>query len=453
MIYGFSSLLKCTPTKIKSFFFNLLTNTTIINIIIVGFVNVFVKGSGFLKESIVAKHFGLAMLLDTFYIAVLIPSFINNVFVDSLSNIFIPNYITELKTSNNKGAFQSFSFILVTVIAFFSLLLSTLLTTTFLHVIYKGHTSNYYYLIIVQFKYIAPSLFFWGFSSLLSALLVVHNKFFITTLYPIFTTFSILISIYFKNQLGVPVLAIGMLGGSILEFLFLLTCALYFKELKFELPRINPNLKLMIKQLPAKVSSGFLIGMNNFVDQFFAAQLVIGSITAINYGVKIPSFIAGILVMALGNVLLPYFSKEVNEDIKKAFNSLFRILKAAFIATSVFVTFIFIFSNKLIYYAFQRGRFTGSDTVIVSDIQRIFLVYIPFYVCSMILVKFLTSINKNNLMAWVSLLSLILNFVLDIVFIKPFGLYGLALSTTIVYIVNCVALLIFAINQKKQCVI
>src|SRR5579872_1595578 len=196
MIYGFSSLLKRAPTKIKSLFFNLITNTTIINIIIVALVNLFVKGSGFLKESIVAKHFGLSMLLDTFYIAVLIPSFINNVFVDSLSNIFVPNYITELKTSNNKGAFQSFSFILVAVMAFFSLLLSTLLTTTFLHAIYKGHTDNYYYLITVQFKYIAPSLFFWGFSSLLSALLVVHNKFFITTLYPIFTTFSILISIY-----------------------------------------------------------------------------------------------------------------------------------------------------------------------------------------------------------------------------------------------------------------
>lgn len=453
MIYGFSSLLKRAPTKIKPFFFNLLTNTTIINIIIVALVNVFVKGSGFLKESIVAKHFGLSMLLDTFYIAVLIPSFINNVFVDSLSNIFIPNYITELKTSNNKGAFQSFSFVLVTVMALFSLLLSTLLTTTFLHTLYKGHTDNYYYLITVQFKYIAPSLFFWGFSSLLSALLVVHNKFFITTLYPIFTTVSILISIYFEKQLGIPVLAIGMLGGSILEFLFLLTCAVYFKELKFELPRVNPNLKLMVKQLPAKVSSGLLIGMNNFVDQFFAAQLVIGSITAINYGVKIPSFIASILVMALGNVLLPYFSKEVNEDIKKAYKSLFKILKVTFIGTSVFVTCIFIFSNKFIYYAFQRGKFTAGDTVIVSDIQRIFLIYIPFYVCAMVLVKFLTSINKNNLMAWVSLLSLILNFVLDIIFIKPWGLYGLALSTTIVYIINCVALLIFAINQKKQCVI
>ena len=54
------------------------------------------------------------------------------------------------------------------------------------------------------------------------------------------------------------------------------------------------------------------------VDQFFAAQLAIGSIAALNYALKIPAFAIGIIVIAINKVLLPYFSKSVLEDKKKA---------------------------------------------------------------------------------------------------------------------------------------
>ena len=65
----------------------------------------------------------------------------------------------------------------------------------------------------------------------------------------------------------------------------------------------------MFKQVPAKVSSGFLSGLIGVTDQFFAAQLVVGSIAALNYGIRIPTFFTTIIVLAGGNVLLPYFSK------------------------------------------------------------------------------------------------------------------------------------------------
>ncbi|NCD70550.1 murein biosynthesis integral membrane protein MurJ [Mucilaginibacter agri] len=438
--------------KIKLLLKGMLTNTTVINILLVSGVNIFVKGSGFLKESLVAHTFGLSALLDTFYIAVLIPSFINNVFVDSLSNIFIPNYIAELASSKQKGIFQSVSFIIVTCIAIVFCIICILSTDTFLPYLYPGHAASYYNLILVQFYWILPALFFWGYSSLLSSLLIVGGKFLYTTIYPILTTFSVVACIiFFNDQLGVSVLAIGMLMGSFLEFLFLLLSAIYFKEIQFKYPRLNSNLRLMIRQLPAKASSGFLIGMNSFVDQFFAAQLLVGSITAINYGVKIPSFVAGVLVMALGNVLLPRFAKEVNNNLLKAYDDLFKILKITFFATVLLSAVVFLFSDQIIFYCFQRGKFLHSDTMIVSNVQKIFLLYVPFYICSIVLVKFLTSINKNHLMAWVSLLSLLLNFGLDFLLIKPFNLYGLAISTSAVYFVNCLILFCCVVYQRKKC--
>ena len=91
----------------KSYLFSLLRNPTIINMIIVGFMTVSVKGMGFFKEMEVGRSFGLSELIDTFLIASLIPGFINNVFMSSFQNVFIPNYVAEKKASIAIGSFQS----------------------------------------------------------------------------------------------------------------------------------------------------------------------------------------------------------------------------------------------------------------------------------------------------------------------------------------------------------
>ena len=105
--------------KIKDF----IKQPLIINILIVGAVTFFIKVIGFYKETLVASSFGLSELLDTFYIAILIPSFVKNVFINALKNIFIPNYIAEISVEGNKGEFQSIIFIITFLISSFFFIL------------------------------------------------------------------------------------------------------------------------------------------------------------------------------------------------------------------------------------------------------------------------------------------------------------------------------------------
>ena len=86
--------LKKIPKTIKKF----LINPLIRNMIIVGVVSIILKVIGFFyKETLIAGSFGLSELLDTFFIAILVPAFIQSVFISSITIIFIPNYIIELK--------------------------------------------------------------------------------------------------------------------------------------------------------------------------------------------------------------------------------------------------------------------------------------------------------------------------------------------------------------------
>lgn len=429
---------------------NVLRNPLIKNMMIVGGASLVVKLVAFYKETLVAGSFGLSDVLDTFFIAILIPSFIQNVFINALKNIFIPNYIIELKEGGNKGQFQAVVFLITFGIAFLAVIIAYLSTDLFLELIFPGHTADYYTLIKKQLFILLPCLFFWGFSSLMSGLLDMANRFLYATIFPVTSAITVIIFLlFFKEELGDTVLAKGALTGALLEFIFILFVSLKYKDLIIDKPALNKNIRFMIKQLPPKVSSGFLTGLNNFVDQFFAAQLAVGSITAINYGIKIPAFMVSILILALGNVLLPHFSRLINDDIGKAYKQLFHILKIVFLGAAVVTIGAFIFSNDIISLLFERNEFTADDTVIVGRVQRIIFVYVPFYLCTLILVKFLTSINKNKFMAWTSLLNLILNVVLNIILVKKYDLYGLAMSTTIVYIISSFVYFTFTYKQYK----
>ena len=438
--------------EFRAFISNIFKNATITNVIIVGITTLIVSGLGFFKEIVVANTFGLSELLDTFYIAILVPSFISGVFLGSFNSVFIPNYVSELKTGKSIGAFQSTSFLMTILVSLLFLIIAFLFTDVYLETFFKGHTQQYYDLIKVQFYYVAPCILFWGFSSLINGILTIDDEFTFSSLNTVFTPISIIIClVFFKEQLGTIVLAFGTLIGSFLSFLFILTVAIKRNIIHLHRPDFKSvNIKILFKQLPAKLSSSLLSGINPLVDQYFSAQLIIGSIAALNYGIKIPAFGISIIGAALGNVLLPYFSKNAIDNRQETFKKLTKILKYLIIVSSIVVIISIFLSAPIISILFERNAFTSSDTLIVSKIQQMYLLQIPSYVTGLVMVKFLTSINKNNFMVIASVVNLLLNVVLNYMLIKSMGVYGLALATSLVSIINSIILYVYISKLNKE---
>ncbi len=441
-----------TNFNIKKLFQRALNSPTIINIITVGIITVIVKGFGFYKEIVVAGSFGLSELLDTFFIASLLPGFVSEVFLNSFNTVFIPNYISEQKTIGNVGSFQSISILVTLLASLFFIIVAYLFTDLYLETFFAGHTQSYYDLVKLQFYYLLPCILFWGLTSLLGGLLSIHDEFRFTSIVHILTAIAIIICLmFFRDILGDAVLAIGTLIGSIAQFGLLLLVALNKQLIQLRKPDfLNSNIVIMLKQVPAKVSSSLLVGINPIVDQFFSAKLVIGSITALNYGIKIPAFMISIVTVALGNVLLPYFSKSVLDNRDEAFRNLNQILKYVIIGGTAIVLIICLFSTPIISFLFERDAFTSADSIKVSKIQQMYALQIPFYICAIIIVRFLISINKNNFMVLASLISLILNIILNYVLIQTMEVYGLALATSLVSIVNSIVLYIYICFIKRH---
>jgi len=212
----------------------------------------------------------------------------------------------------------------------------------------------------------------------------------------------------------------------------------------------DTNIKTLLKQVPVKISSALINSLNPVVDQFFSAQLAIGSIAALNYGLKVPMLVIGLVGIALSNVLLPYFSNFAAENIKKGFAELNKILRFSIVICIIIAVILFISSEYIVSLLFERKEFTENDTQIVYRIQEMYLIQIPFYVSGLVMNRFLTSINKNSFLVKSSIVSLVLNLVLNYILIEHMGVYGLALSTSLVSFVNTLIIYLYIRNTKNK---
>ena len=428
-----------------------LQNPIFKSMAIVAVITFLLKAGAFYKETIIAGSFGLNEVIDTFIIASLIPTFINSVFISSLTNLFIPNYIAELKNGGNKSSFQTVVFLITIGISIVSILISYFTIDFILDIIYPNQPEANYQLVKNQLYIILPCLLFWGIESVMVGLLEVENRFLISTISGLFPLLTMILFLFcLLDTLGPMVLAYGTLAGTIVGFIFLSFFSVKYKTLSVGKPILNDNSRLMIRQLPPKVSSGFLSAMNNFIDQFFAGQLIVGSLAALSYANRIPAFGVAIVIMSLGNVLLPHFSRLVIEDIKKAYQYLFKILKWVFIIVLIATVVGILLSDWIVELWLERNQFTREDTIKVSAIQQILFLNVPFYLCTLIIVKFLTSINKNSFMAWISLANLIINILLNIILIKHYGVFGLAMSTSLVFIISSCFYFGYTYKQYKK---
>lgn len=421
------------------------------NILVVAIITVAVKVLGFFKEIVIAGEFGLSELLDTFYIALLIPGLINQVFLVSFKSVFIPNYIAELKENKFIGPFQTTSFVVTIVLGLFFTILAFLFTDIYLNLFFSGHTDSYYQLVKSQFYYLAPCLVIWGLTALLSGILNIYDEFKYSSFYPVFTSIIMLACLFFfKDVLKEKVLAVGMLLGCLVEFGFLVLVCLKKGILVLAKPDFKSiNAKIMLKEFPARITSSFFNGLIPVSDQYFAAQLVIGSIAALNYGFKVPAFLSTIAIIALGNVLLPYFSNLLIDDRNFAYQRLNQILKLVFFGILVVVIPLSLLSYPITQLLYERNAFTASDTQVVSNIQIVYFLALPFSICTDVIVRFLTSINKNRFLALVSILSLILNVVFNYIFMKLYGVMGIALCTSVIEVLKMFIFYWYSNTTKK----
>ena len=430
-------------------FFNQFKNNLSKNIASVALVIFLIKIIALYKQRYIGSLFGLTENLDIFYILLLVPFFIQSVFIGAFKSVFIPNYIRE--KSEDKIYFHNnliLMGLLFSLFLVFILLAITNPINNYLVQNYSSHVSINVYFFQYFFIICIP---FWVFTAILSGFLDINKRFSVSASYPIISSFTTIIFLYF-NGVSISSLVFGSIVGSICEFIYLL----FFQPINFRIDKIKIDHKssiILYKQFFPKLLSGLIIGLNPIVDQIFCAHLAIGAISLLNYANKLPAFILTILTISIGNVLLPYFSELQFLDSKVIFKKLTNKLWISFLIGSICSIFLFLFSENLISIIFENGLFNQKSSNDVSLVLKMFSLQIPFYLMDIILVRFLTAFNLNKFNVVSSSISIVINILANYLLITKYGISGIALSTSIVYFLSFTVKFIYVyikFNRKQN---
>jgi len=394
------------------------------------------------KELAVARWFGRSDALDAYLIAYLLPSFLVTLVAGSFNAAMIPTLIEVREREGEEAAQRLFSGVMAVSLGLLvgvSVVVG-LLAPYFLPILGSGFSPAKLMLTRRLLYILLPFIFLSGLAVVWTAILNAGEQFGLPALSAILTPLSIIgFLLLLGKAWGTFTLAAGTVTGVGLQAA-LLGSLLRKRGVRLE-PRWygwDPNLRKVIGQYAPMLAGALLMGSTELVDQSMAAMLEPGSVAALNYARKIISLFIVVGAAPVGNAALPYFSQMVASHDWRGCRHTLRVYSRLIVLVTVPITLaLVVFSHPLIRILFQRGAFTAADTGVVSRVQAFLSLQIPFYFLTILGVRLISALKKNFVLMIVSGVNMVLNVVFNLILMRYWGVAGIALSTSFVYVVAC----------------
>jgi len=407
------------------------------------------------KELVVAHQFGTGDALDALLIAFLLPSFAINVVAGSFNSALIPTFIRVREKEGSEKAQRLFSSVMVlntTMLIIVSVVLALTVSFT-LPILGSGFSRQKLELTRSLFFVLLPILIMSGLGMTWAAVLNASERFALAAISPMIKpVITAVLLLATGKAWGIYALAAGTVSGFLLETGLL---AWGLKREGFHLiPRwygLDPAMKKVVNQYVPMVAGALLMSSTSLVNQSMAAMLGPGSVSAFNYGTKVLVLVLGIGSTSLSTAVFPHFSRMVGVNDWSGVRHTLKTYSFLIVFTTVPLTVgLIYFSEPLVRLFFERGAFTSGDTYLVSQVQALFLLQVPFYFLSILIVRLISSLQANHILLWGAVISLPLSIILNYLLIQWWGVAGIALSTSMVYFVSFCYLLYMLVSLLKE---
>jgi len=408
---------------------------------------------GFFRDMVIANFFGAGMAADAFFVAFRIPNLWRRLVGEgSLTISFIPvytEYLT-LKSKEETREVTHIAFTIAGVILLVLTLLGILFSSLLIRIIAPGwftESPEKFQLTVTLNQIIFPYLFFMGLFALCMGILNSLRHFFAPAFAPVFLNICIIISVllfYSDFQNPVMTLAIGVVAGGIIQFLFQIPFLLK-KGVGF---RFNFNVRHpAIKKIGYLMVPG-LIGtavyqINVFIDTIFASFLPSGSVSYLFYADRLMEFPLGIFAIAIAMASLPSLSGLASQGKMVGFRDTlsFTFRLTSFVSIPAMVGLIAL-KTPIVNLLFQRGLFDYTATEMTAKALLFFSFGLWAIAGARTVAPAFYSLQDTRTPLKIGIICLIANVVLNAIFIffTPLKHAGLALATSLSSTLNLILL-------------
>lgn len=427
-----------------------MNKSNIKTIILITFFTFISRFLGLIREVLFANNFGISKYTDTFFISIFVITIFTEIFRQAITTTLVPILIKIQKldskyTSNMYvSSFIGIMLIISSAVTLFVFLYSRSFVSFIAPSFPREQIDFAVSLINIGLFSISISVL----ASVYRGYLNSRGKFIENSLADFSTNIILILYLFFISGLFsfegyIIAMNIALIFQIIIQLPILKSISFSFK---INFSTKNPYMRShFLNIMPVLLSVG-ISDINGLIDNFFASGLDPGSLSLINYGLKVKNLIVSILILPFSTIFLPIVSKIYNEDknyfivfINKVINFMILIL----LPMSFFIAGV---SYEIIEVIYQRGEFLVDSTIKTSTVLIAFSIGILGFGGKIILNQIFYSLHKNIFSFYGLVIGLVSNLIFNILLAPKFGIVGLAFATSLSAFFSFIFLL-FSLNK------
>ncbi|WDP93086.1 MAG: murein biosynthesis integral membrane protein MurJ [Desulfobacter sp.] len=335
---------------------------------------------GLAREAAIAWAGGAGAGVDAYQVSFVIPEILNHVVASGfLSITFIPIFTRYLAQKKENEGFEVFSIVFngfgLALLGF--ICISIYFAPELIRLLAPGLPSGPTFDMAVRMtRIIIPAQFFFFSGGLFMAVQFAREKFFIPALAPlIYNTGIITGGLLLNRYLGMEGFAWGVLAGAfagsfLLQLVGAKKCGLtYFFAWNIRHPDFK---KYILLTLPLMLGLTMTFS-TEILMKFFGSFLDEGSISALNYALRIMFILVGFFGQAVGTASYPFMAKLAAREEFSQLNGLINQTLKFIILVMPFSVLFMVLRTEVVAILYQRGAFDAQALAATAGILPWFM--------------------------------------------------------------------------------
>lgn len=415
-------------------------NKVVKNVSIILICSIVAKVLSYAWEAILAYYLGASDQADAIYMTTSIFGILYPILDLGIWKVFLPTYKTKLVEKDDNKAEQIAN---TAVTLFFMLSLALVLflivcARPLVAIMAPGFDTEKKAITIEYLRISAPTYLLMATTSVVGAMLQSREKFFGSQIREIGTHVSKIIYIFICYRfIGIYAAVTAMIVGSIFRLLIQLPFINWKWNFKPNYHFKDKDIVPMIKGLPSVAVTAAISHINGFVDKIIASGAASGSVACLNYGHKLMNVFSGMISTAIGTAVYPtmiqYIAEEKTDRLKELLANVINALGFIIIPISCFCM---LFSEELVTVAFQRGAFDAAATTVTAGVFMGYCLGMLFLGLSTSVTNVFYGYGDTKITMYISLIGITINICFDLLFIRFWGVTGLAFATSFAAIIG-----------------
>jgi len=421
-----------------------------------GFLHYFLKSSsgimtsrvlGLVRDLTVAAVFGANRFTDAFFVAFAIPNLFRALFAEgALSSAYVPILAEKYaKDKNNAIKYLNQLIIEVSGIILFVTLLVYIFPDYIVTLFMPGSRNDLEVVGIASkmLVIVMPYLWFVTVVAMLTGYLNLMGSYYIpyssTAMLNIFMMLGALAGYYYGGN--IIYLAWGVFWGGVAQLFYVFFYSLKkgFKVVSYG--ERDPDLKKTFLLIIPSIAGLGISQINFVVDRVFASFLSAGSISFLYYANRLFQFPLGVFSVALNSVSLTEMSKALaNNDRVRAYKIIDKsIISLCFIVIPATMG-LFLLSYDITALIYKRKSFGITEAQLTSEALKMYSLGLLFYSLVGLFTRVFYTRKDTITPVRIAFFMSILNALLNYIFMFRFGHAGIALSSSVVAMINTIIL-------------